>query len=121
MSKNDIIIISFSIILIIAVLSIVGFGAYEFLSAPLLSDKTETVIYIDDGDIIDGAAMKNPPEKYDMLLKIKEETRIELGNYMTENGYCLTTGEQRFFSFLSFKEMLEIGNFKFTTVNEVIK
>ncbi len=117
MSKNDIIIISLSVILMIVVLAIVSFGAYEFLSAPLLSDKTETVIYIDEGDIIDGAAMIDPPEKYDKLLKIKEETRIEIGNYMTENGYCLTEGEQRFFSFLSFKEMLEIENFKFMPIN----
>lgn len=119
MSKNDVIIISFSIIFLI-VLAIAGFGVYKFFSMPLLSDKTETVIYIDEGDVIDGAAMIDPPEKYDKLLKIKEETRTELGNYMTENGYCLTAGEQRFFSFLSFKEMLELENFKFTTIKKAV-
>ena len=114
MNKNNVIIISFSIIVLFAMVMIVGFQVYEFLTAPVLSDKTETVIYVDENDIIDSAAMIDPPEKYDKLLEIKEETRIELGNYMAENGYRLSSGEQRFFSFLSFKEMLELDNFKFT-------
>lgn len=32
---------------------------------------------------------------------------------MKENGYRLESGEQRFFSFLSFKEMIELENFRF--------
>lgn len=112
MRKNDVIIISLSVI-VLSVFAFVGYQVYGFLTAPVLSNKTETVIYIDEGDVIDGAAMINPPEKYSALLEIDEKTRTELGNYMKENGYRLESGEQRFFSFLSFKEMIELENFRF--------
>lgn len=115
MSKNDVIIISFSVI-VLAVLVFVGYQVYGFLTAPILSDKTETVIYIEEGDVIDGAAMIDPPEKYSVLLEIEEKTRTTLGNYMKENGYRLEYGEQRFFSFLSFEEMIEPGNFRFAKI-----
>lgn len=48
-----------------------------------MSDKSETNIYIDDGDLIDGEAMMNPPKKYSQFLSIDEKVRKKLGNYMT--------------------------------------
>lgn len=112
MSKNNVIIIAFSIIIVI-ILAITSYGIYSFLTAPVLSNKTETVICIDEGDVIDGAAMIDPPEKYSELLKIEESTRIELGNYMTENKYRLKSGTQEFYCFLSFDEMIKYEIFKF--------
>lgn len=113
MKKNDVIlIVIFVIILLITVVNI-----YRFLSRPLLSDKSETNIYIDDGDIIDGEAMMNPPEEYSQLLSIDEKVRKELGNYMIENNLRLEFGKQSFFSFLSYKEMMELQLFKFADID----
>lgn len=105
------------IVILMSILLIIVVNIYRFLSRPLMSDKSETNIYIDDGDIIDGEAMMNPPEKYSQLLSIDEKVRKKLGNYMIENNLRLEFGKQSFFSFLSYKEMMELQLFKFTDID----
>ena len=75
-------------------------------------------IQVDEEDIIDAKAMLDPPKKYCQLLKINDETRKLVSEYMQMNNYKLKPGNQVFIkNNPTFKELISDG-FKFVKIEE---
>ena len=85
-------IIGFMAIAIIILL----FITYQFLSVPLILASDYSQIYVEETDVIDYNIMRNPSQKYSVLLQLSDDLRYEISEYMKTNNYKLRSGEHNF-------------------------
>lgn len=85
-------IIGFIAIAIIILLFII----YQFLSVPLILASDYSQIYVEETDVIDYNIMRNPSQKYSVLLQLSDDLRYEISEYMKTNNYKLRSGEHNF-------------------------
>lgn len=91
-------------------------GCMVFLNSRTYSVDNLSIIHVTENEIVDYKVFLEPTDKYEELKLIDEDVRKEVAEYMQNNNYKLSVGDQEFINKQpTLKELIK--GFKFEPIS----